>query len=141
MDVNNVPENTGEKQGGKFVKGESGNPHGRPKGSLNNTTKIAMTLIDSEIEAVTRKAIELALNGDMQAIKLILERTLPVRKERPIGIELPELKCTKDIAEANKLIVVGLSNGTLTLSEANLLMTFLNALEKSSNDKKFNWDF
>jgi hypothetical protein len=33
-----TPEKTGEKQAGRFPKGQSGNPGGRPKGSRNATT-------------------------------------------------------------------------------------------------------
>ena len=45
----------------------------------------------SEAEALTRKAIDLALNGDPMALRLCLERILPPRKERPVDIVLPPL--------------------------------------------------
>jgi hypothetical protein len=43
-----------------------GNP-GRPKGSRNKATLAAEALLDGEAEALTRKAIELALAGDVTA--------------------------------------------------------------------------
>jgi hypothetical protein len=41
---------------------QPGNP-GRPKGARNRTTLAAEALLDNEGEALTRKAIELAMKG------------------------------------------------------------------------------
>jgi hypothetical protein len=46
---------------GRFCKGASGNPAGRPPGSVNRTIRAAALLLDGEAEALTRKAVELAL--------------------------------------------------------------------------------
>lgn len=40
-----------------------GNP-GRPRGSRNKTTQAAQALLEDEAEALTRKAVDLALAGD-----------------------------------------------------------------------------
>src|SRR3954465_9096925 len=59
------PENTGRKQKPQlFGPGQSGNPNGRPQGSRNKTTLAVEALLDGEAEALTRKAVELAKNGD-----------------------------------------------------------------------------
>ena len=63
------PENTGAKQGGRFQKGRSGNPAGKPKGARHRATLAAEALLDGEAEALTRKAIELALAGDRAVTK------------------------------------------------------------------------
>ena len=47
----------GRKTDGKFA---SGNP-GRPKGSRHKTTLAIQALLDGEGEALTRKAVEMAL--------------------------------------------------------------------------------
>ena len=46
-------------------------------------------LLDGESEALTRKAIGLALGGDITALRLCLDRVLPPRKDRPINFEMP----------------------------------------------------
>jgi hypothetical protein len=58
------PDNTGQIQAGRFQKGQSGNPYGRPRGARNSATVVAEALLDGEAEALTRKAIEMALGGD-----------------------------------------------------------------------------
>ena len=63
-----APENTAGIQRGKsFRPGKSGNPDGRPRGSRNATTLALETLLDGQATALTQKAIELALTGDIAA--------------------------------------------------------------------------
>ena len=72
-------ENTAQQQRGR--PGQSGNPEGRPKGSRNVTTLALETLLDGQAAALTQKAIDLALSGDMAALRLCLDRILPPRKD------------------------------------------------------------
>lgn len=65
------PETTGAKQADtRFRPGQSGNPSGRPKGSRNATTLALEGLLDGQANALTQKAIDLALTGDMAALRL-----------------------------------------------------------------------
>jgi hypothetical protein len=73
----------------QFQPGQSGNPAGKPKGARHAITKAAEALLDGETEALTRKCIELAKEGDMVAMRLCLERILPARKSRSVSISLP----------------------------------------------------
>jgi len=78
---------TGARDGrGRFRKGKSGNPAGRPPGSVNRSTRAAIQLLDGEAEALTRKAIELALAGDPMALRLCLDRIVGVRRGRPVEL-------------------------------------------------------
>ena len=92
-----MPETTEPKQPGKpFTPGCSGNPAGRPKGARNRSTLALETLLDGQAEALTQKAIELALAGDMAALRLCLDRILPARKDRPVSIEMPTIDTAED---------------------------------------------
>jgi hypothetical protein len=51
-------------RGRAFEKGRSGNPGGRRRGSRNKATLAAAALLAGESEALTRKAVEMALGGD-----------------------------------------------------------------------------
>lgn len=61
----------------KFKTGQSGNPGGRPKAALNKATLASQTLPDGEAEALTRKVVELAKDGNLAALRHCLERLLP----------------------------------------------------------------
>ncbi len=116
-----TPENTGKIQSGKFKRGESGNPAGRPAGARNKTTLAMQALLDGEAEALTRKAIELALGGDMAALRLCLERLLPSRRDMPVTINLPPIVTAADTVRAMSAILEAVGLGELTPVEGEAL--------------------
>jgi Family of unknown function (DUF5681) len=65
-----------------FSKGQSGNPAGKPPGARHRATMAAEALLDGEVQALTRKAIERALEGDGVALRLCLERCRRGRADR-----------------------------------------------------------
>jgi Family of unknown function (DUF5681) len=101
-----------------FKPGKSGNPAGKPPGAKNRTTLAVEALLDGEAETLTRKAIELALGGDMQALRLCLDRIAPARKDRLVQIKLPALNSAADAVMASAAIMDALSASDLTPSEA-----------------------
>lgn len=125
-------DNTAKEQRGRpFKEGQSGNPSGRPKGSRNKATLAVQALLEGEAEAITRKAIESAKSGDMQAIKLVLERLLPPRKDSPIEVELPELQQTSDVPHIMATILGAVSSGQITPSEGQALSAMVEHCRKS----------
>src|ERR1700716_2949183 len=96
--------------GGRF---QPGNP-GRPKGARNKATVAAELLLDGDAEAITSKAIELAKEGDMAAIRICMDRFCPPRKDRPISFELPKLERVADASAAMAAIVSAVASGELT---------------------------
>ncbi|TMK17200.1 MAG: hypothetical protein E6G75_09815 [Alphaproteobacteria bacterium] len=101
-----------------FHKGESGNPAGRPRGSLNRTTVLMQSLLEANAEAIARKAIDLATGGDLTAIRICFDRLVPARKHEPIALELPRLDTAADTVTAASTIVAAVAAGELAPSEA-----------------------
>jgi hypothetical protein len=85
----------------------------------------AEALLDGEGEALTRKAIDLALAGDTVALRLCLERLVPPRKERLVAIELPTIKGPQDHPAVVAAIFDAVATGDLTASEAQALSAVL----------------
>ena len=113
------PENTERKQRGRpFRPGQSGNPAGRPKGARNCATLAAEALLEGEAEALTRKAVDLALAGDTTALRLCIERLVPPRKDRPITFELPPMVNSGDAVQALGAVLKAVADGKITPSEA-----------------------
>src|SRR5258708_4192358 len=105
-------DNTAKEQRGEpFKPGTSGNPNGRPKGSRNATTLALESLLDGEAEALTRKAVELALTGDIAALRLCLDRILPPRKDLPVSFDLPPMKASGDAVAAMAALVDAVAAG------------------------------
>ena len=99
---------------GTFGSGNSG----RPKGSRNKASQAVETLLQGEAEALTRKAVEMALEGDTTALRLCLERIAPPRKDRPVTFALPDLTSAKDAVAASAALLQAVADGDLTPLEA-----------------------
>jgi hypothetical protein len=96
---------------------QAGNP-GKPKGARHRTTLAIETLLEGEAEALTRKVIEKAKEGDMTAIRLCLDRIAPPRKDRTIAFALPEVTTPADVLKAVGALLAGVAAGELSPSEA-----------------------
>ncbi|WP_065383210.1 DUF5681 domain-containing protein [Hyphomonas sp. ND6WE1B] len=107
-----------------------GNP-GRPKGSRNKVTLAIQALLDGEGEALTRKAIDLALEGDVTALRLCLERLHPPRKDAPVLLELPAMEGAESAARAMGAILESVAKGHLTPLEASSLNGLVEGYRKA----------
>ncbi len=125
------PESGLNLQGGRFQKGQSGNPKGKPKGARNRTTMIAQDLLGGEVEALVRKVVNLALDGDLTCLRICLERLVPPKKDAPIEMDIPEILAVADIPKLLAAIAAKLGDGGITPSETVTLINLTNALSKS----------
>ena len=110
---------------GQFPKGRSGNPSGRPPGSRNRATLLMESMLEGQGEELTRKAMEMALAGDITAMRLCLERLLPPRKDRPIHINLPSIENAQQIAVAMAKVAAATGEGEITPCEGETLANIL----------------
>ena len=110
-------DNSAKPHAGRFA---AGNP-GKPKGARHRVTRAAEELLDGEAEALTRKAIELAKEGDPMALRLCLERILPPRKERPVDIVLPVLTGPKDAVTVSAALLAAVAAGEIAPGEASVV--------------------
>ena len=115
----------------KFKKGQSGNPDGRPKGARNRATVAVEELLDGEAEALTRKAVEKALDGDMMALRLCLERICPPRKDRPVVFKLPNTGTPAGLVKGMAAIVGAVAKGDLTPGEGQALAALIEGQRKA----------
>jgi hypothetical protein len=134
------PENTGRKQIGQFEKGTSGNPSGRPKGSRNAATIACEVLLEGQAQELTAKCIQMALGGDMVAMRLCLERLCPPRKDRPVSFPLPPINSPRDAADLMAGITKAVAAGHITPGEASeigkLIDTYVRAYQTAEQDDR-----
>ncbi len=117
----------------------AGNP-GRQKGTRNKATLAAEALLDGEVEALTRKVVDMALAGDTTALRLCLERIAPPRRDRPVPFTLPKMESADDAVKAGAALLEAVAAGDLTPMEANelgrLVESYVKALEVSDLAKR-----
>lgn len=138
-----MAENAATKQRGRpFAKGESGNPSGKQRGCRHKATRAAQELLDGEVEALTRKAVEVALAGDTTALRLCLERICPPMKERPIQtkLKLPATITAENAPQVFSIILKAVASGGLCPGEGGALQKmvqlYLSATEYADLEKR-----
>jgi hypothetical protein len=116
--ASDAEDEVGKPRGRPFAPGHSGNPNGRPKGARNKATVLAEQLLDGEAEALLRKVIDKALEGDTAAMRLCLDRVLPPRRDHLVTFALPKIETAKDACAAAAAIMEACANGELSPREA-----------------------
>ncbi len=111
---------------GKFVPGTSGNPNGRPKGIADKRLQLNQ-LLESRADELVGKAIELALEGDGNALRLCIERLIPKAKDEALSIILPSVEMIERSAQSDmgKEILRMLAGQVITIDEAKNLFSVL----------------
>lgn len=109
---------------GKFTKGASGNPKGRPA-SADSLRR----LLEGSAEEVSRKVIEAAQGGDLRAAELVLSRCVaPVRPAHaPVTFTLDE---SAPLAEQGREILSAIAAGHLPPDTGKHLLDSLAALSR-----------
>jgi len=112
--------------------GQSGNPHGRPRGSRNKATLLAQAILDEDAEAIARAVVQAAKAGDMTAARLVLDRLVPPARERPIALTLPEdISTVHGLERAQEAVLRALVSGELLPGEASTLFNMVEAKRKA----------
>jgi hypothetical protein len=114
-----------------FKPGQSGNPKGRKVGSRNKVTLSMEAMLEGEAEALTRVAIEKALDGDMVALRLCFDRLYPPQKGRSIQLTLPPMKQASDVVSGYEHVLNAVSEGSITPDEASTISNVLEAKRKA----------
>ena len=135
QEISDVVMETKSVRGRPFEPGQSGNPSGRPKGARNKATLAVQALLEDAAEALTRKLIELALSGNIPALRLCFERLLPPRRDHGVAFDLPKIESAADALAASRAVLESCAAGTLSTGEAadvmGLIATLLRTIERT----------
>ena len=122
---------------GQFGPGNPGKPfqqgnQGRPRGARDKAATKLARLFQGEAERIGRRAIELAEEGRVGCVKLVLDRAfIEPRAERTLAaLKLPVLKTGADALAAMGLVTAALADGTITTDMARDLSVTVDAFRK-----------
>jgi hypothetical protein len=118
---------SGRNSDGTFAEG---NP-GKPKGARHRATQAAHRLLDGQTEALTQKAVDMALEGDTVALRLCLERIAPPRRDAPVAFFLPAMENAQCAAQAAGAVLNAVSQGELTPSEGAHVMALIETYRRT----------
>jgi hypothetical protein len=106
-------------RGRPFAKGNSG----RKSGSKNRSTLLATALMEGDVEAMLRTAIQLARAGNVPMLKFLLSRAMP--RDRLVKLDLPRMIFADDGVEALGAVIRKVSAGEITSGEGADLATLI----------------
>ena len=112
---------------GRFEKGNAG----RPKGARNKASLAVEALMQGEAEALSRRAVDMALEGDGAALKLCLDRIAPVRREPPSPFTLPDIGDVGDLPKAVTAVMGAVAAGELSAGEGKALTAMIDDARRS----------
>jgi len=141
MPVDSLLKQEGRDAEGRFRKGASGNPAGRRRGVRNKATEAAERLLEGEAEALTRTAVERALDGDPAALRLCLDRIIPPRRGRTVRLAgAPPVRSAADLGDTMAAIATAATGGAITPGEAaelaRVVEIFVRAVETSDFERR-----
>ena len=116
---------------GRFDKGTSGNPSGRPIGSRNKATLLVEQMLETDAADLAAKAIDLAKAGNIHALRLCMERLVPPCRERAIQFKMRPVKSPNDLPVTFGDIVTAMAEGRVTPGEAQQLAFVLSSQAQS----------
>ena len=112
---------------GRFAKGHSGNPKGRPPA----LTPELRERLDKATPDIIDKIVEKALDGDLAAAKIILDRTAPVPKQTSATVTIPDLGSeSTTLVEKAGAILSSVASGNCPADVGAVLMQSVTALAK-----------
>lgn len=113
----------------KFKAGQSGNPAGKPKGTIHKVTELRNALMD-DIPALLERTKQAAMEGDMTAMKILLDRTVPPLKPGQATVYLPELDVDMPVHQKASIITDAVVSGDIPAESGLSLLQMAEALAK-----------
>jgi hypothetical protein len=107
---------------GRFLRGVSGNPGGKPKGRRSHVHQAIDKLLADNAEDVVERIIRAAKAGDAGAMRLVLDRLQPPRRSRPLQLEgFPRIVTLADCDVAMSAVLKAVTEGLIDLDQATAL--------------------
>jgi hypothetical protein len=122
----------GRDPSGRFAKGRSGNPAGRPRGIRNPRARQIARLRWNPEQGSVRYAIDCARDGHRLAIQLCLGYLIPPRRSRPIAFDLPPIRDAADLLPTLGAILEAAAAGEIAPSEAVRLARRVEAMARTA---------
>lgn len=112
--------------GGRWEKGKSGNPAGRPPGRLDARTKVTQALM-GDAPAIARVVIDAALEGDLQACNIVLARVAPAIKPQAERVSF-NFDPTAPVTQQIEAVLAAIAAGVLAPDVGQTIISSLGTL-------------
>jgi hypothetical protein len=126
---------------GRFAPGNLGGP-GRPRGAVSAAAAaLDQAAVDSHAELM-QVVLDQARAGNLEATKMLWSRIWPVRRGRPVAVDVPPMTTESDAAPALASVTEAVLSGEITAQEAAPVLKLIKARKHEiwSEDFDRRWD-
>jgi hypothetical protein len=109
---------------GRFTKGRSGNPTGRPPG-IEDKRVALRSLLDPHAPKLIQKVVAKALKGDMAALRICMDRLVAPLRAKDTPVRLETFHGT--LADRGRSVLDTLGRGDISPDEAGAIMQAVSA--------------
>jgi hypothetical protein len=113
-----------------FKKGNSGNPDGRPKGTPDKRTSLR-SLLEPHAAELVKQLVDMAKEGDMTAMRLVIDRLIPPVRENKLDVQIPDVTDIAACSAAQAKILSAVATGELFPAEGEALSGLVENRRKS----------
>src|SRR2546423_9964841 len=104
---------------------------GRPRGSRNKTSAAVKELLESHAVSLVGKLVVEAIQGNLQVMKLCIERVMPALQELPVQLGKLPTGNFAELAFAGQTVLSKAAAGKITLTEARRMTGLIDALRQN----------
>jgi Family of unknown function (DUF5681) len=101
-----------------FQPGQSGNLAGRPPGARNKVNRAMEPVFQANGDAIIERLVEHAKAANPVALRLCVDRLVPLGKHRQVGFQLPPMDKGDDVRAAIATVHAALGDGDISSGEA-----------------------
>jgi len=109
---------------------------GRPKGSRNKRTLFAEAMEKNGVSLINQCQVQ-AFKGDSTALRLCIERLLPVCKAPSSRFRLPPVRTTQDLVKALPAVLQAVARGQLSAQEGEAIASMLDSQRRAIEAVEF----
>jgi len=109
---------------------------GRPRGSRNKRTSL-LKAMEEHGEPIVKNCMILALKGDRVALRLCMERLVPICNPSGQRYRLPPVKTVADVGSAFEAVFGEVTRGGMTVEQARELAQVLAARMRFAETEEF----
>lgn len=114
-------------RGRPFVKGQSGNPRGRPS-RAHKAAYVAHAMFDRKTDWLVDKVIGWGQGSDKTMLRLFTQKMVPPRQEVPVWLNIPPIETRADVRAALRAVANGVAQGDIPSAQGLRLMRLFNEL-------------
>ena len=102
--------------GRRWVKGQSGNPRGRPS-RAHKAAYVAHAMLDDKTIQLVDKVIGWGQGSDKSMLRLYVQKMVPPRQEVPVWLNLPPIENRGDVEAAMRAVATGVAQGDIASAQ------------------------